>query len=141
MNKHLVIIFFITLLIIVLIMCIYRPIKYNEKFVSDTDIKEENKYPRIPHIIWAFWNNPNTTPSLVNECFISWRRNNPTYSIIIVNDNTIFKFIDRNDLPVKFESIKSEQMKSDFIRLALLKRYGGIWIDASILMKKPLDKI
>jgi hypothetical protein len=120
---------------------IYKPIKYNPKFVSDTHVAVENTRYRIPHIFWSYWHDPDNVPNVVNECFISWRRNYPTYSIIIVNSNTISKFISRDELPRKFDQIKAHQLRSDFIRLALLKKYGGIWMDASILIIKPIEPI
>jgi|LauGreDrversion4_2_1035121.scaffolds.fasta_scaffold974850_1 mannosyltransferase OCH1-like enzyme len=30
-------------------------------------------------------------------------------------------------------------MKSDFVRIALLKKYGGVWIDSTVLLFKSLD--
>jgi hypothetical protein len=123
-------------------MCIYyRPIKFNPRFISDKEIAIENTMYRIPHIFWSYWHDPDNVPQIVNECFISWRRNYPNYSIIILNSNTISKFINRDELPNKFDEIKAHQMRSDFIRLALLKKYGGVWIDASSLMMKPLSNI
>jgi hypothetical protein len=120
---------------------IYKPIKYNPKFVSDTHVAVENTRYRIPHIFWAYWHDPDNVPLIVNECFISWRRNYPTYSIIIVNSDTISNFISRDELPRKFDQIKAHQMRSDFIRLALLRKYGGVWMDSSILMMKPIAPI
>lgn len=131
----------IIVILIVFLYFIYKPIRYNPKFISDTHIAIENTRYRIPHIFWGYWHDPHNIPNVVNECFISWRRNYPTYSIIIVNNNTISKYINRDELPNKFEEIKAHQMRSDFIRLALLKKYGGIWIDASILMMKPIEPI
>jgi mannosyltransferase OCH1-like enzyme len=31
------------------------------------------------------------------------------------------------------------QTKSDIIRLALLKKYGGVWMDVSTLLLKSID--
>ena len=134
----------IIVVLIIIMACvyfIYKPIKYNPKFVSDTHVAVENTRYRIPHIFWAYWHDPDNVPPIVNECFISWRRNYPTYSIIIVNGNTISKYISRDELPRKFDQIKAHQMRSDFIRLALLRKYGGVWIDASILMMKPISPV
>jgi len=138
-----IILIIIIILIFSLFMCIHysKPIEYNPRFVSDTHIAIENTRYRIPHIFWAYWHDPNNIPPIVNECFISWRRHYPTYSIIIVNNNTISKYINRDELPNKFDQIKAHQMRSDFIRLALLKKYGGVWLDATILMMKPIAHI
>ena len=141
MKKPIIVVLIIIIIIIACLYFMYRPIKYNPKFVSDTHIAVENTRYRIPHIFWAYWHDPDNVPAIVNECFISWRRHYPTYSIIILNNNTISKFIRRDELPRKFDKIKEHQMRSDFIRLALLKKYGGIWLDASILMMKPIAPI
>ena len=141
MKKAIIVVLIIIIILIVFLYFIYKPIKYNPKFISDTHIAIENTRYRIPHIFWGYWHDPDSVPGIVNECFISWRRNYPTYSIIIVNSNTISKYIKRDELPRKFDKIKEHQMRSDFIRLALLKKYGGIWLDATILMMKPIAPI
>ena len=141
MKKPIIVVLIIIIIIMMCVYFIYKPIKYNPKFVSDTHVAVENTRYRIPHIFWAYWHDPDNVPLIVNECFISWRRNYPTYSIIIVNSDTISNFISRDELPRKFDQIKAHQMRSDFIRLALLRKYGGVWMDASILMMKPIDPI
>eukprot|EP01023_Acetabularia_acetabulum_P061087 TRINITY_DN7368_c0_g1_i4.p1 TRINITY_DN7368_c0_g1~~TRINITY_DN7368_c0_g1_i4.p1 ORF type:complete len:281 (+),score=23.06 TRINITY_DN7368_c0_g1_i4:132-974(+) len=52
--------------------------------------------------------------------------------------NHYFKFLSREDLPVNFNKL-GKRKKSDCLRLALLKRHGGIWIDTSILLIQHLD--
>eukprot|EP01024_Parvocaulis_polyphysoides_P043735 TRINITY_DN40138_c1_g1_i3.p1 TRINITY_DN40138_c1_g1~~TRINITY_DN40138_c1_g1_i3.p1 ORF type:complete len:344 (-),score=51.49 TRINITY_DN40138_c1_g1_i3:222-1118(-) len=48
-------------------------------------------------------------------------------------------YLRRNDLPPAFNSLDLVK-KSDCIRLALLHRYGGVWMDASIILIQPIDQ-
>ena len=44
----------------------------------------------------------------------------------------------QNQLPATFLQLP-EFRKADRLRIALLQAYGGIWVDASILLTQPLD--
>src|SRR5690606_29409949 len=84
----------------------------------------------IPTIIWAYWNGPQP-PLLIQRCFENWRRFNPGFSIFILNDETLPQYLpevaDRlGQIPVA--------KRSDWIRLELLHRHGGIWLDASTIL-------
>ena len=95
--------------------------------------KNEEPYGEysIPKIIWVFWDKE--LPSLVEkirkrneEILISWKIN-------FLNNETIYKFIEKEEFPKNFYTL-SVQHKSDWIRLALLNKYGGVWLDSSIII-------
>merc|ERR1719356_582745 len=49
-------------------------------------------------------------------------------------------WLDASDLPDNYDDLKI-QHRSDAIRIALLERYGGAWIDVSTFLLKPLSEI
>ena len=90
--------------------------------------------------IWLLWfqgwDNP---PWLQNEVAKSWKLNNPTWNIQLLDMNNLKDFI--NDSDYLFDDNKdiSMQAKSDIIRLSLLKNHGGVWADSTLLCMQPLD--
>lgn len=92
-------------------------------------------------IIWQFWaQGLNKLPENVQICFNSVQKYKCDYEIIRLDMSNISNFI---SIP-KFISEKfncnnfTVAHYSDFLRISLLKVYGGIWLDASIIV---LDKI
>ncbi|CAK0876567.1 unnamed protein product, partial [Prorocentrum cordatum] len=79
-------------------------------------------------------------PSVVQLSQDSWRALNPEYEVRMVTDETLFQWVDRSDLPPKFDVMLAAQ-RSDAVRLAVVAKYGGVWIDASSVMLRPLRDV
>lgn len=91
----------------------------------------------IPKYIWSYWDSPEL-PDLIALCHESWKKNNRDYEINLLNKYTWRNFVKDIDLSIlKFND--SPQRFSDFLRLHLLKQYGGVWMDASMLCFSPLS--
>ena len=90
----------------------------------------------IPKIIWTYWDGEEL-PWSVQECINSWRKFNPDWDVRIVNQNSLTQWTSTQVL--KFRWANTPQRTSDFVRLELLSKYGGVWADASLLMTQPLD--
>lgn len=96
-------------------------------------------------IIWQYWGQgveDNSLPNMVKICFNSVDKYKGEYQVIRLDENNIADYL---DLPsFVWERKKNPQFKhaffADLIRLALLDVYGGIWIDATILLTAPLDE-
>lgn len=100
-------------------------------------IKPEKILQETDKIIWSYWNNTNL-PEIIKLCIYTWKNNNPDYIICFVTEETLDKYININELPNYYYN-KTHQYKSDIIRLTLLEKYGGVWIDASILINESLS--
>ena len=95
--------------------------------------------PHIPRIIWTYWDGPITDPFLLN-CIKGWKRYNPNYSVRVVQKTNMKVFITESEFPENFESLKPA-FQADWVRVALLKEHGGIWLDASYIVTGSLDFI
>ncbi|MCY0386876.1 glycosyltransferase [Robbsia sp. Bb-Pol-6] len=93
------------------------------------------RHAPIPKRIWTYWDSERL-PRTVGACIQSWKSKNPDYAINVVTSASLKNFV--CDIPPGF-CTESVQKQSDWVRLALLKRYGGIWLDATTLVFKPLD--
>jgi hypothetical protein len=93
-------------------------------------------HPRaIPPILWAYWSG-GTPPLLVERCFVQWRRLHPGFEVRILDADTVRHYVP--DIPPALASAAIAK-QSDWLRLELLRRYGGIWLDASTILTAPLD--
>lgn len=116
--------------IIIIILIIILIFKYNyciEYFSSNN----------IPKQIWTYWDgSDNYVPNL---CINTWRKNSPGYNVTIINKDNINEYIDIDIYNLRHAD--SSARISDFIRLYLLSKYGGIWIDATVILTRSLDWI
>jgi len=121
---------------------------WRHKWLHNSEGIYDVAQPNVPKIIWTYWENihqenPNYTKqaqmhSLLGLCELSWRRLNPGWTVRVLNQDTFWNYISREDLPQGFDSLKI-QHRSDAIRLALLVKYGGVWLDATVLLLRPLS--
>ncbi|MUL38746.1 hypothetical protein BWI75_21075 [Gloeocapsopsis sp. AAB1 = 1H9] len=90
--------------------------------------------------IWLLWlQGWNSVPWLVEQVAESWEINNPEWNIEYVTLDKLHKYV--NDIDYIYDKNKkiSPQHKADIIRLSLLKNYGGVWADATMLCMQPLN--
>lgn len=133
MNRN-----FIFFIVIALSVCLLlqTPDNDDKRMFDIKQPKINLSYPKDTDVIWSFWHDENWPP-LVRLCVKSWQIHNPRYQINILSKDTIKAFIDLSTLPQLFNTF-SMQHQADVIRLALLKRYGGYWLDSTIFLTQPL---
>lgn len=97
----------------------------------------------IPKIIWSYWDNPNI-PDFISKVTNTWNkfcREENGWKIMILNKNTINQYLDKDvDYPCSIWSY-IPQHQSDMFGVSLVKKYGGIWMDANIIMTGNIDFI
>lgn len=92
----------------------------------------------FPVTIWSYWDcGLANAPEIVRLCVASWRKFAVGADIAVLDEDSLFNYLEPQDLPVRFDELRV-QHQSDFIRLALLARHGGVWMDASIFLTQPL---
>ena len=111
----------------------------------DEIVVEPKKDLKDKKIIWQYWGqgwNSESLPEVVKICTRSVQMNKGDYEVIYLDDNNISEYID-------FPHFVHEKRKnsgfrhvffSDLLRLALLKAYGGVWVDATFLFTAPLSE-
>jgi len=97
-------------------------------------------YNKVPKIIWSYWDNPDKIPKTVKMCMESWKKYNPDYEIILLNKKTYKGYVNIPvDIANHYNYHDTDARFSDLIRLYALAEHGGVWIDSTILLNKPLD--
>jgi hypothetical protein len=56
-----------------------------------------------------------------------------TWDHRVLDEETVYNYIPKDNFPKKYDKL-SHQHKADWIRLYILKIYGGCWMDASIIV-------
>ena len=95
----------------------------------------KNQY-ELPKIIWMFWDNDDP-PTLIKKIQQYNCRRLDGWHIQMLNIKNLHMYIKPEDYPINYEKIELPQHKSDWIRLFLLSKYGGCWLDASIIINDP----
>lgn len=117
---------------------------WKHPIAKDTQTAYSDLLLPVPKIIWSFWKtlpgSPKVLQLFVDACLASWKALNPEYEIRVLDDETVHEFLTAEDLPQTFDFL-TIQHKSDAIRLALLLKYGGVWLDTTTLMTHSLESL
>lgn len=120
----------------------YLEKEFSWYFRTPTESKSSIKEDNIPHIIWWCWlQGVENAPDLSKACLNSIKIVFPEYKLNIITQDNLSSYIELpNYIIKKYKAgiIKNANF-SDIIRLSLLEKYGGIWIDSTVLCTN--DKI
>lgn len=87
----------------------------------------------IPTIIWTYWNS-SEKPQLVKDAIQTWVQNSDKWQINVLHSkSSVVQELQLRD----GISIDSHAFFADWLRLALLEKYGGVWLDGSIFLNDP----
>ncbi len=112
--------------------------EYFTKGIETEQIKPKKTFEN-EKIIWQFWGQGwdfEKLPEVVKISYKSVQKYNEDYKIIHLDMNNINDYL---EIPKYIlEKVESKKISfahfTDIIRLALLNNYGGVWIDATILL-------
>jgi hypothetical protein len=108
-----------------------------------SEFHEDKKTTRagIPKIIWMFWmQSASNAPNFVKANFVSWRRHNPDWEVVVLDINSLTNYIDVSLIIEENKKYLSPAALSDIIRINLLSDYGGVWADSTVLCLRPLNE-
>ena len=114
---------------------------YLKKYIKSLDCKTEHKYCKNNEIenytIWQFWDSgAENAPEIVKRCIESIDKFEPDKRHIVLDLKNISEYV---ELPEIYYTLLSQgKMKmahfSDILRTYLLLKYGGCWIDSTVLL-------
>lgn len=94
--------------------------------------------------IWFCWfQGIENAPELVKKCFHSIKENLPEKELILLTSDNIFRYVTFPDhiLDKWNKGQITPTHMTDLLRLELLIRHGGMWIDATVLCTGKEDEI
>lgn len=90
--------------------------------------------------IWIYWDNPSEMPKIVKSCLNSVYKNSESKKIIVINEDTLHNYIhiEKHIIEKYKNGLITKTHYSDIIRTSVLTKYGGIWMDATILQTRKM---
>ena len=94
-------------------------------------------------VIWTCWlQGIENAPKLVQKCVASMRQYSNGYDVVVIDNKNVSDYVQVPEyINEKYaKGIIPHAHYSDLIRLLLLQKYGGVWIDSTILLTNILPK-
>ena len=116
----------------------YKKLKKQFDYVLKEPISKNKKQNSAK--IWFCWlQGYENAPELVKACYNSLKINMPNYEIIFLSEDNICDYIGFPEhINQKYKSGKIGKAHfSDLLRISLLCKYGGMWIDSTVLCTSP----
>ena len=99
------------------------------------DIQIDEQIPKIIHYCWF---GGKRKPKLVRDCITSWKKHLPDYHIIEWNEkNTDLS----HPFVKKAYNLKKWAFVADYIRLDVIYKKGGIYLDTDMMLVKSLNSL
>lgn len=95
------------------------------------------------NVIWQYWaQGYEHVPEIINKCLKSVEQWKGDYTIIRLTDTNLSDYIQLPNyiLEKKEKGIIPLAQFSDILRVCLLSTYGGLWLDATILLTGPIPQ-
>lgn len=89
--------------------------------------------------VFTFWEPKESVPGYVRLCMETWRNCLPGRETVVLDYETLGDWLTQEEQDAVVWKGMTFAMQSDCIRCAVLKKHGGIWLDADTVLVRPLD--
>ena len=103
-----------------------------EKFDNEYDVNLPHK---LSNKVWICWfQGIENAPDIVKKCYKSICENMPNRDIVLLSDENINNYVSfPKHIQEKYEQgIITKTHMTDLLRLELLIKYGGMWVDSTV---------
>lgn len=113
--------------------------KYAKAVINDKTCPRVR--PKDYQIYFCWLQGEANLPPLVRCCYNSLRQNAGRYKVVFIDEQNFSRYVDiAPHIMEKFRAGKITRTHfSDILRVNLLERYGGLWLDSTILVTEPLE--
>ena len=92
-------------------------------------------------IIWQYWaQGYEQVPPIVRECLESVEKFAAEYKLVRLTDDNLQEYLDFPDFVQQKRELYSRAHFADLLRLMLLQVYGGVWLDATVMLTASVPK-
>jgi len=99
------------------------------------DIIVHKKTIAIPKNVFIYWTGPK--PRMIKELESIMEMNLSEFNLIKLNESNVTEYI---DIPSRFHKLIPAH-QADFVRVACIAKYGGIYVDADTIVMKDFEKL
>jgi hypothetical protein len=92
----------------------------------------------IPKVFHQIWVGPQPLPDEFKELQSGWRRLHPSWELKLWTDANLPANLVR---PEVYELLRQPGERADILRLELLSRFGGVYVDVDFEALKPIDEL
>jgi hypothetical protein len=123
--------------------------KYTDKCLEILKHIEAKEFESTKNITWenstiwiCWWDGIENMPNIVRACYNSVQKYKGKYKVVLITKDNFSKYADIPDIILKkFEAnLITITHFSDILCVTLLAEHGGIWMDATILVTKEIEK-
>lgn len=118
-------------------------LKINTLLNKNVILKKHNEKNNYKDVIWFCWfQGIENSPDIVKSCYEQLKKLSNGHKICIITRENINNYISLPDyiLDKHKSGIISNTHLSDIIRIMLLAKYGGLWVDATCYFTEPIPK-
>ena len=117
-----------------------RYVSRDAKHLHPSDYKYA-EHPEQSKKAWVFWaQGEEKLLPILRQCYESIIRNNGEYQVTFVTLENVDDYVEIPDYIKK--KVEKSQISfthfSDFLRVSLLNKWGGYWVDVTLFLSKPL---
>lgn len=92
----------------------------------------------IPRVFHQVWLGANPLPDEFKEYQGTWREHHPEWELRLWTEETLPPDLERREV---YEVERSPAERADILRLELLARHGGVYLDTDLECVKPIDEL
>ena len=93
----------------------------------------------LPKVVWTHWDSDNP-PEHVTKNIERMRKMLPDWQVNFITTEKFLNSINQEEIPPGFGTLRVEH-QADWIRLKLLKKHGGCWIDSGIILNQSINNL
>lgn len=93
----------------------------------------------LPKVVWTHWDSENP-PEHVLKTIERMRKMLPDWQVNFITTDQFLSSINQEEIPSNFNTLRVEH-QADWIRLKLLKHYGGCWIDSGVILNQSINPL
>jgi len=103
-------------------------------------LTSQSTWAGLPKVLWLLWcDGPEAAPAVVRACIASWKRHHPSWKIVVISRKNLDSWIDIRAITGHSADDFSPVVLSDLLRLHVLAREGGVWVDATLYCCQPVE--
>jgi len=102
----------------------------------------------LPHVqsnkVWVCWfQGIENAPTVVKKCYMSLKKNLEGYDVTLISESNMQDYVDFPDFIIKKwnEGLITHTHMTDLLRLELLIKYGGTWVDSTVFCSRKIENI